>query len=238
MDYLKVETLTLGDPDMFPGGLTLKIPMKLKKEIMDVMKQLKEYDPYNGRLPVEWKNWDSYIVHFDNHLYTPLIVWKKNKEEIKSVPVKLNRGETRFLKDFRNFLESESFDNILLLRNLSRKGIGFFLRSGFYPDFIIWIDEGEIQRMIFIDPKGIRNLGNFNDDKIQLCSFIENIGEKIKSEHGSLKLNAFILSTSPYSEIKNTFGEGHHSIEEFEKHNIFFQEDPAYIYKMLKKSSG
>lgn len=37
--------------------------------------------------------------------------------------------------------------------------------------------------MIFIDPKGIRNLGSFNDDKIQFCStYIKEIERKINEE--------------------------------------------------------
>ena len=101
------------------------------------------------------------------------MIWKKNEEEIKSIPVKLNKGEAKFVNDLRKSLDRNKNllggIDIFLLRNLSRKGIGFFIGSGFYPDFIIWVKNGNTQNMIFIDPKGIRNLGNFNDDKIQLC---------------------------------------------------------------------
>jgi len=59
----------------------------------------------------------------------------------KSIPVKLNKGETKFVEHLREFFNRNknllgSID-IFLLRNLSRKGIGFFISSGFYPDFII-----------------------------------------------------------------------------------------------------
>jgi superfamily II DNA or RNA helicase len=247
MDYLEAEPLTInGHPSMYPEDkeIKLKIPKKLTNEIEEVMKQFKEYDPKHDKLPKTWKNWDSFIVHLDNHLYTPLIIWKKNKEEIKSVPVKLNEGETRFLEDFRNFLNKRYLENynVFLLRNLSREGIGFFVSSGFYPDFIIWIKNGDKQYMIFIDPKGIRNLGNFNDDKIQFCvSYIKDINRQInerlrsRGEKVSLLLDAFILSVSSYNDIKDTFGEGNHTKEEFEKHNIIFQEDTNYLEKIFKK---
>jgi len=252
MDYLEVEPLTINEhPSMYPEDkeIILKIPKKLASEIEEVMKQLEEYDPDSNKLPEVWKRWDSFIVHFDNHLYTPLIIWKKNKEEIKSVPVKLNKGETKFLVDFKNFLNRNSnlFENhdIFLLRNLSRKGIGFFISSGFYPDFIIWIRKENKQHIIFIDPKGIRNLGNFNDDKIQLCvSYIKNIDRRIneelknREEDVDLQLDAFILSISPYNDIKDTFGEGNHTKEEFEEHNIVFQEDSGYLKKIFEKVGG
>ncbi|MGC9110241.1 MAG: DEAD/DEAH box helicase family protein, partial [Caldimicrobium sp.] len=168
-----------------------------------------------------WETWESFIIHFDNHLYTPLIIWKKNKEEIKSVPTILNEGETQFLKDFKNFLNRDRnlFKNIdiFLLRNLSRKGIGFFVSSGFYPDFIVWIMCNSRQHIIFIDPKGIRNLGNFNDDKIQLCSSsIKEIEKEINKQAKddgitvNFQLDAFIISTSSYKDIKKTFGNGNY----------------------------
>jgi hypothetical protein len=57
--------------------------------------------------------------------------------------------------------------------------------------------------MIFIDPKGIRNPGNFNDDKIQFCvSYIKDINKRIseelknREEDVNLQLDAFILSIS------------------------------------------
>jgi len=249
MNYLEVEPLTTSKHfSMYPEGeeIILKIPKKSEfmHEIEEVRKQLNEY--MNNKIPEIWKRWESFIIHLDNHLYTPLIIWKKNKEEIKSVPVKLNEGETRFLNDFKNFLNRnrDIFRNndMFLLRNLSRRGIGFFLSSGFYPDFIIWVKKENRQHMIFIDPKGIRNLGNFNDDKIQLCtSYIKEIEAKIneelksKGEKIDLQLDAFILSVSSYNDIKNTFGEGNHTREDFEKHNIIFQEDPEYLKKIFKK---
>ena len=250
MDYLEAEPLTIkGHSTMFPENneIIIKIPRKLTNDIVEVIKQLGEYNPNNRKLPEEWKKWDSFIVHLDNHLYTPLVIWKKNKKEIKSIPVKLNKGETKFVKDFKEFLNrnKELFGNkdIFLLRNLSRKGIGFFISSGFYPDFIIWIKDENRQHMIFVDPKGIRNLGNFNnDDKIQLCaSYIKeiekNVNEKLKEkgEPITLILDAFIISVSSYNDIKATFGEGKCTKEEFERHNILFQEDPEYLKKIFEK---
>jgi len=250
MDYLEVEPLTIkGHSAMFPedNKIVIKIPKKLTNDIVDVIKQLGEYNPNNGKLPEKWKKWDSSIVHLDNHLYTPLVVWRKNKEEIKSVPVKLNNGETEFVSDLRKFLNMNKNSlggiDIFLLRNLSRRGIGFFISSGFYPDFIIWVKNENKQNMIFVDPKGIRNLGNFNDDKIQLCvSYIKeiekNVNEKLrkKAESITLILDAFIISVSSYDDIKATFGEGNYAREDFEKYNILFQEDETYIQKILEKA--
>ena len=69
---------------------------------------------------------------------------------------------------------------VFLLRNLTQRGVRFFHTSGFYPDFIMWIKKGEKQTIVFIDPKGTRNSGNFNDEKIQLHKNIKEIEKKIK----------------------------------------------------------
>ena len=249
MDYLEVEPLSIGKhSDMFPEDkeVIIKIPKNLINNIEEVRKQLSQYEN-KDTVPEEWKTWDSFLVHLDNHLYTPLVIWKKNIEAIKSIPAKLNEGEKKFVDDLRKFINrnKNSLEGIdlFLLRNLSRKGIGFFISSGFYPDFIIWVKNGNKQYMIFVDPKGIRNLGNFNDDKIQFCvSYIKEIEEKIneelrnKKENVSLNLNAFIISVSRYDDIKTTFGEGNNSKEEFLKRNILFQEDKGYIDDMFKRA--
>ena len=255
MDYIEVEPLMREKHSiMFPedNKIVIKIPKKLTKDIAKVTKQLNKYS--EGIIPEEWKKWDSFIVHLDNHLYTPLVIWKKKKEEIKSIPVKLNKGEKKFVSNLREFLNRNKNSlgsiDIFLLRNLSRRGIGFFISSGFYPDFIIWVKNKNKQHMIFVDPKGIRNLGNFSDPKIQLCaSDIKDIENRVKEELKrkgevvDIKLEAFVISVSKYDDIKKTWENGRFSDidykdaeEEFNKHNILFQEDDTYIQKIFEKA--
>ena len=269
MDYLEVEPLNIKKhSSMFPedNKIIVKIPRRLTTDIIEVTNQLNEYN--KGNLPEEWEKWNSFVVHFDNHLYTPLIISKKGekkkkdkkeKEEIKSIPVKLNDGETKFVEHFKEFLNRNNElikdKDIFLLRNLSKRGIGFFIRSfKFYPDFIIWVKKENKQNMIFVDPKGLSKSGvrHFNDDKIRFCSpdikdikdclnikeIEKNVNEKLKErgESIALILDAFIISVSPYKKIKTTFGQGRHTKEEFEKHNILFQEDETYIKKILEKN--
>jgi len=260
MNYLEVEHLKIKEGSaMFPedNEIILKIPKNLIKEFKNLKDQLEDYSE-NNKIPDVFKNDIDYIptIHFERHLYTPLIVYKQGKEKIKSVPIKLNKGETDFVEDFREVLNRNKNSlgdiDVFLLRNLSRKGIGFFISSGFYPDFIIWVKNKNKQNMIFVDPKGIRNCGNFNDDKIRFCSPLsiknediinikeieENVNKKLKekAESITLILDAFIISISSYDDIKATFGEGKCLTEDFEKHHIFFQEDDTYIQKILEKA--
>ena len=255
MDYIEVEPLMREKHSiMFPedNKIVIKIPKNLTKDIAKVTKQLNKYS--EGIIPEEWKKRDSFIVHLDNHLYTPLVIWKEKKEKIKSIPVKLNKGEKEFVSNLREFLNRNKNSlgsiDIFLLRNLSRRGIGFFISSGFYPDFIIWVKNKNKQHMIFVDPKGIRNLGNFSDPKIQLCaSDIKDIENRVKEELKrkgevvDIKLEAFVISVSKYDDIKKTWENNRFSDidykdaeEEFDKHNILFQEDDTYIQKIFEKA--
>lgn len=239
MDYLEVEPLTRKHESMFPENkeIILKIPRYLIEDFKNLIQQIEEYKKDEGKIP-------DIFIHFDRHLYAPLVVYSRGKESIKSIPVKLNKGERTFVEDLRGFLNmrKDLFGNkeVFLLRNLARKGIGFFIISGFYPDFIIWVKNENEQIIIFIDPKGIRNLGNFDDEKIQLCVFYikeieKSIKQRLKDKKINLQLDAFIVSTSPYDDIKAIFGNGKHSKEEFDHHKIIFQEDKDYIGKLFQK---
>ena len=282
MDNLEVKPLTREYKDMFPENreIILKIPKDIISDFANLLNQIEKYKNLIKQIKEdlidkdkidEIKNIlkldDFHTIYFDKHLYAPLLVYSKTWENIKSIPVKLNEGETKFVKDLKNYLSLDKNKNslekkdIFLLRNLSKRGVGFFINSGFYPDFIIWvidnIDKNK-QNIIFVDPKGIRNLGNFNDEKIQFCSpktedtsedtsntkniinikdIQKRVNEELKKENSKvdLILDAFIISVSPYDDIKDTFGEGKYSKKDFKPHNILFQEDNGYIETLFDK---
>ncbi len=248
-DHLELVPLTVDDPaSMYPQGkrIVLRIPKSLTDYIEEIRRQLEEYEPQSGKIPETWSRWSSFVISFDKHLYTPLVIWSRDKEEIKSTPERLNRGETSFVKDLRNFLDEnknllESRD-VFLLRHLSGRGMDFLINSGFYPDFILWVKNKNRQNMVFIDIKGIRNLGSFDDDKVRFCTtYVKDINKRlcVELEKGDkdfdIQLDAFVLSISSYEDVRSTFGEGNHTREDFERHNIVFQEDPEYLNKIFKK---
>lgn len=202
-----------------------------KKEIEKIKNLLKNIDEFYKRDFTEIPT-----IHFDKHLYTPLVIFDKNKEYMTSEPTKLNKGETEFIKILRDYLKKNKIENkeIFLLRNLSKRGIRFFQTSGFYPDFIMWIKEDNKQNIIFIDPKGIRNLGYIEtDEKAQLPKYLKNeIQPEINKKYQNISLDSFILSTSKYSDIKKQKGDK--PKEEFEKQHILFMKDEDLIEKMFK----
>jgi len=237
MDYLTIVPIERNDPNLNFEKIVLKVP----KEIVNEIKKM--IDSLDYSCPTFEKD---IFFFFKKHLYSPLIIYSKGKENVTAIPIKLNLGESKFVQSLTKYinLNQDYFadSEIYLLRNLSRKGVGFFIKSGFYPDFIMWVKKGNFQKIIFIDPKGIRNLGNFNDEKIQFCkSYIKEIEKKVRKELEkekkdlNIELYSFIISVSKYDELKTFFGNGMHTEEEFLLHNILFQEDKEYIQKIFNK---
>ena len=128
-----------------------------------------------------------------------------NEPLIKISPVALNVGESTFVKHVRKYYNEHKEDtlkgkDVYLLRNESRKGIGFFEASNFYPDFILWVNDGVKQHVTFIDPKGIRNLQGLKDPKIQLFRQLQ---EEVQPSLGDpdIVLDSYIVSNTDYKDV-------------------------------------
>jgi len=174
-------------------------------------------------------------IQFGNHLYEPLIYLKSKQVEIS--PVALNEGERDFVMHLKEYFEERTpffkDKELYLLRNLSRgKGIGFFEAGNFYPDFILWLLVDDKQYVTFVDPKGIRNLRGFNDDKIQFYKSIKDLEDRLGDV--DVILNSFIISNTPFPQVD--WWEEDAELADFESRNVLFQSsNRRYISKMVKK---
>jgi len=238
-DYLSKEKY----PEVFPEKNTIivKVPEKKASEIETLLEEINNF--YTGKVT------EIPTIHFDKHLYSPIATYKKGKEYIKTIPVKLNRGETAFVEHLRDYLTANrqfADKEVFVLRNLSKRGVGFFIESSsFYPDFIIWVVTPEKQLIYFVDPKGILMMGNFKNDKIIFCNetiqeINEAISKKVKEKELSqrIELKAFILSVTPYEEVRASWESSSTTKEEFEAKNILFidslgDSDKRYLAKMF-----
>lgn len=175
-------------------------------------------------------------IYFDRHLYQPLLVEKPGGagDEMRISPPGLNEGETRFVRDLRDYWDQRRTSNpddgreIFLLRNLSRTGVGFFETCGFYPDFILWINRNGEQRIVFIEPHGmVHALAYANDDKASLHERLPGIARKMAKPPGVTKvtLDSFIVSRTSYDELHRRYDNGTWSREQFAEKHILFQED-------------
>jgi hypothetical protein len=227
---------------MFPASHTMivKVPKKHESFIEELEAKIKDiYEKDDKTLP---------SIHFDKHLYSPIasIADGKKFKEIKTVPVRLNEGERDFINHLREYVkESKQFDGkqLFVLRNLSVKGIGFFMESSsFYPDFILWVIDGKKQYIYFLDPKGIL-LGetHFNNPKVLWCKDDAAILEtKIQSDINKDKkeievhISAFILSVTPFEKVKKVWSDGKVTKDEFAENKVLFIENnKEYLSKIF-----
>jgi hypothetical protein len=181
---------------------------------------------------------DFKAIHFDRHLYNPLL-YKDNKVLSLSVsPVQLNDGEKDFIEDLKQYLlvNASKFNDteLFVLRNQSKTGMGFFEAGSFYPDFIMWLIRDSKQYITFIDPKGLRNVDVVNGEKVNFYETIKELEAKLGDS--SIVLNSFIISTTSFnalSDVQSTMTKG-----ELEDKHILFQKDDAetYIGKMFRRT--
>ena len=194
-------------------------------ELIAILQEL-EKDLIEKKLPL-FNRADLKVFNFDKHLYNPLIYTNKGMTSLSVKPVELNDGEKDFVEDLAKYLEEHhKEDEVYLLRNQSKTGLGFFTEGNFYPDFIMWIKKGEKQYISFIDPKGIRNSNPQDDPKMDLATSIK----KIETDLGDTNtvLNSFILSNTSLS----TLNELHTNLtyQFFESKNVLFQKDRKSSY--------
>ena len=205
----------------------------------------KELVNEDGSLDIDFEIKNQSFIGLDNekHLYYPLIYMhdKIFKETAKVFPVQLNEGEKDFVKDLKQYFNSnqEDFSNrqVYLLRNQSKKGIGFLTETkNFYPDFILWQVIRDKQYISFIDPKGIYMLNDvWNHPKILLHKTIKTEFQA-RLEDKKTFLNSFIVSNTSFKTMMYRRSPNE-TIEMYHKANVFFQDEDrnSYIAKILKK---
>lgn len=241
--HLETVYISEDDPNFF-DQYTVEV-RKDKEEWIERLRDLAKNFKTSCDMPI-FRNWIK-SLRFDQHLYYPLLCLnpknevgrnvlvdsESNEPLIKVSPIALNEGESKFVEDLRTFYESHQNDllkdkELYLLRNESRKGIGFFESSNFYPDFILWLIEGGHQYVVFIDPKGIRNLKKrFENEKINLFKELKTEIEPSLKD-ANITLDSFIISNTKYQEVDD-WG----SPQDFTDHHVLFQKDSANYIENL-----
>jgi hypothetical protein len=236
--HLEYRELSEDDPN-FINEYRLLIEQS-REDIIQKLEEIKRLIKTDKLWNVEFQS--LHAIAFERHLYEPLIYVGNDLIEVKPVVLE-NEGERDFVLDLQTFCESNEGKEFLegkelyLLRNLSRgRGIGFFEAGNFYPDFILWLLDGERQYVSFIDPKGLRNLEGSDDPKIRFHVTIKDLERQLGDP--AVVLNSFIVSSTPLNQIK--WWNGGMTKDAFEARNVLFQlEDRAtYIGKLLRKVNG
>ena len=219
----------LGVRDSPDDGYRIVID-KSEEEIVAKLEELKAAIQ-NGELK-PWEFRGMKAIWFGSHLYQPLLCLDTHVVEISPAP--LNKGERQFVEDLKAFHDGHAdffkIRELYLLRNLSRgRGVGFFEACNFHPDFILWLIDGGQQQVIFVDPKGIRNLP-WNDLKIQFYKTIKEIEQRLGDP--DVHLHSFIVSNTPSATMCRQWSM--EKTEMQERHILFQEEDKdSYVGRMM-----
>jgi hypothetical protein len=220
------------------AGYVVRVPRSEQQLVEAVQKLLQE----QKRL-YQQENAGLRRLHFDRHIYQPLLVDMPEKAQI--VPPGLKESEARFVRDLREYWNTEKDQSlagkeIFLLRNLSRGyGIGFFQERGFYPDFILWLVDQttEAQRIVFIEPHGMLHAKTYlHDEKARLHERLPALAEEIgkRSGRNNITLDAFIISATPYNDLYQRYDDGTWDRARFaSKHILFPERETGYDYMRI-----
>jgi len=178
-------------------------------------------------------------LYFDNSLFNPLLAeggrgWKT---QVSIHPPALNRDEWQFIKDLREFWRGNhnkaSFQHceLYVLRNLARAGL--FHRSGFYPDFILWLHHTRTKetQIIFVDPHGLHHGGLAgNADRFAALSALEHLSAQPDFQAKNIRLRGFIMTTTSIAHIPDAGGVSEDELEK--RYPLVFQWG-EYVAKIL-----
>jgi len=231
LPHLEYQELSEDDPNFLgskddPGDGYYRILIERSQdEIVAKLEELKA-SIIDGTLR-PWEFHGLKALWFGRHLYEPLLYMDNNIVEISPVP--LNRGERLFVEDIKAYHDSSANffadKELYLLRNLSKgRGVGFFEAGNFHPDFIVWLLVGDRQYVLFVDPKGIRNIGQ-TDPKIQFHKTIKEIEQRLGDPN--VQLESFIISNTSSYTMRMLWGMDKTQMEAC---HILFQEEDKNNY--------
>jgi hypothetical protein len=175
---------------------------------------------------------DLTAVAFPASLYNPIMYLAKNSIDIAISPVPLNESEISFIQELRLYARREKTffadKELYIIRNVSKKGIGFFEEAGFYPDFIMWLVTADKQYITFIEPHGARDM-SIEDEKVKLHTKIKDIEHSLGN--ADIVLNSVILSPTKHLDMTNR----HIAKSEWNARNVMFMEDKDHIKQLFSK---
>ena len=123
---------------------------------------------------------------------------------------------------------------VCLLRNLPKMGVGLFFRSGFYPDFILWIRDktSEAVRVVFLDPHGLHHEGVIDNDRFASIEKLRELGKSGRFNARKIALDGYILAPASTSleKIPGTRGK---SWDDLEMEYPLLRQGGSYIARLF-----
>ena len=162
------------------------------------------------------------VVRSRSHAYEPLLHVRKDRA-VTVRPIPLNDNERRVVHGLERIARGGGDclrgRELFLIRNLTRgRGVSFFDDFGYYPDFIVWLKDGDVQHVLFLDPKGLSRFGARERRKVALHREIRGLERRLHRDDPNLHLRACVLSVTPASGIDD----GKRSARDWRKDGVYF----------------
>ena len=179
-------------------------------------------------------------VHFDRHLYLPLLAEETSidENEVNYSPPPLNAGEKRLVTNLKDYFQSKEGEQVLdtwevfLLRNQSRgKGIGLLSDGNrFFPDFIMWLQNGETQHIVFLEPHGMVREGEpLEDHRVKFYEGSDSYETELSERTGkdNVSLHSYVISQTSLNDVRDLSRAD--SRDDFHDSGLYFPNEVSYI---------
>ena len=99
----------------------------------------------------------------------------------------------------------------------------------YYPDFIVWLKDGDHQHVVFLDPKGLSRFGGKERRKVRLYHEIAEVEKRVRSADPNLRLHAYVLSvTAP-----RLIDDGRRSADAWKQDGVYFLDEPDCLKQVV-----
>ena len=237
------EQMTYQALDESDENLIRSYEARVKRSAADFLKTLREMLDDPGLY--ERDDGLPHRVHFDRHLYLPLLVEDMGEEPVvKYSPPGLNPGERHFVQQLRAYVGTEDGQSLLeerdrelfLLRNQARgRGVGFLVDDEhFFPDFILWLIGSGRQDIVFVDPHGLIIGSNLAaNQKVQFYRTIKEYERKLneRAARDDIALHSYIVSQTSFEDLRKQTAMG--TPQEFNRLHVYFREQ-EYVRLLIE----
>jgi hypothetical protein len=209
---------------------------ELIKELEALLKKPKALYKEDGVKPLP-------RLYLDRHLFSPILLNPEDYKELEGLtitPPGLQVEEANFIRELRKFWKDNHNQGVYrdwevyLLRNLPRVGVGFFKRSGFFPDFILWIKDKKTKtvRVQFIEPHGLHHGGlSGNQDKFDALRDLGKLSQEKPFQKKKMTMSGYILTRTELKKIPDV---GDKDWLTLEKEYPVLRQEGAYVGRIFK----
>ena len=234
-DEIEVVTLNEDDPNNV-GAYELSVAAtetRLVEDIRELASNVREGDFRGLKLGV-------LLARAEVHAYRPLLAYLPllhagEDRKVTVQPVPLDGNERQVVEKLaalaRNGEPCLQGRELFLIRNRTRgRGVSFFDDFHYYPDFIVWLKDGDRQHVVFLDPKGLSRFGGKERRKVKLHREIAEVEKRVREADPSLRLHAYVLSVTAPALIDD----GSRTASDWKQDGVYFLDEDDCLAQVVE----